>query len=255
LINYIDFSNGYSVRCVKGSPEPNIAKSTVASSTSNIFIDPRDNQEYKFVEIGSLVWMAKNMNYEIGTSYCYDKDNYNCKKYGRLYDWNAAMKACPSGWHLPSHREWHDLIRSVDDRRVETKESKNTIFSDLGKEMFGTVGNLVGKALDKVVDESVTDQTTTVGAAGNVVSGKKLKSKEAKGTDNYGFSVLLGGSYGENNFHSIDTAAVWWAATESKDDSKKAYEFIIYSNKDYVKEAIYSKSMGYESVRCVKDHK
>jgi uncharacterized protein (TIGR02145 family) len=263
-----DFSNGYSVRCVMGSPDPNTAKSGVASGSDNsiekkvgnIFTDPRDNQEYKFVEIGSLVWMAKNMNYKIGTSYCYGEDDFNCKKYGRLYDWSSATKACPSGWHLPSIVEWRDLIRTVDER-IETKKSKNTTFSDVGKEMFGATGSLVGKLFDVVVGESTPNQTTPTGAFGNVVSGKKLKAKEFKGSDNYGFSALLGGGYGyivnnkTFNFHSINEMAAWWTMTEAeKNPNEEAYEIIIYHNEDRVIGAAFSKSKGYDSVRCVKDY-
>ena len=34
----------------------------------------------------------------------------NCKKYGRLYTWNAAMKACPTGWRVPDSRDWIGLF-------------------------------------------------------------------------------------------------------------------------------------------------
>jgi len=253
-----DLANGYSVRCVMGTPDSNIAKPAVASSSKdstkkagNIFIDPRDKQEYKFVEIGNLVWMTKNMNYETGTSYCYGKEAFNCKKYGRLYDWKTAKEACPSGWHLPTRGEWHDLIRSVDER---IEKEKTTIFSDVGKEWFGVTGNLVGKALDKTVDAYANDQTTVVGAAGNVASGKRLKSKEYKGTDNYGFSALLGGgrSNEKGGFFYIDKGVAWWTATEYKNDPKKAFDMYILLNEDIVKEYIFSKSDSY-SVRCVKD--
>ncbi len=30
----------------------------------------------------------------------------NCEKYSRLYTWEAALKACPPNWHLPSDEEW-----------------------------------------------------------------------------------------------------------------------------------------------------
>ena len=34
------------------------------------FTDPRDNQSYPVVNIGSQVWMAANLNYEMSGSYC-----------------------------------------------------------------------------------------------------------------------------------------------------------------------------------------
>ena len=78
------------------------------------FTDPRDNQSYPVVNIGSQVWMAANLNYEMSGSYCSKNrlETY-CAKYGRIYSWEAAQNACPAGWHLPSKAEWETLITTV----------------------------------------------------------------------------------------------------------------------------------------------
>ncbi|MFA6484042.1 MAG: fibrobacter succinogenes major paralogous domain-containing protein, partial [Bacteroidales bacterium] len=36
--------------------------------------------------------------------------------YGVLYNWQAAMTACPSGWHLPSDQEWTALSDFLGDQ-------------------------------------------------------------------------------------------------------------------------------------------
>ena len=84
----------------------------------NVLKDPRDGKKYKTVKIGNQTWMAENLNYEIADSYCYNNDTSNCDKYGRLYTRDAALKACPAGWHLPSMDEFKTLIETVGGEKI-----------------------------------------------------------------------------------------------------------------------------------------
>ena len=109
------------------------------------FTDKRDGQVYRIVQIGRQVWFAENLNYAAEGSKCFGEDGRifiktlverddnnkikgikeitetlsdaevqaNCAKYGRLYTWDAAMKACPAGFHMPSFAEWDTLQEFV----------------------------------------------------------------------------------------------------------------------------------------------
>ena len=178
----------------------------------------------KTVEIGTQIWMAENLNREIGNSWCYDNKNYNCDIYGRLYDWSTAMGIsssynsskwgeddvkhqgiCPSGWHLPSKADWDILVTY---------------------------------------------------AGGYDKAGKKLKSAygwygNGDGTDDYGFSALPGGNRGsDGNFDNAGNRGSWWTATEG--GGNNAYYRLMRYDGDYVLNYYGNESFGC-SVRCVKD--
>jgi uncharacterized protein (TIGR02145 family) len=69
--------------------------------------------------------MAKNLNRETANSKCYGNDPANCAKYGRLYNWEDAKSACPSGWRLPSDDEWTALTDAVGGESVAGKKLKS----------------------------------------------------------------------------------------------------------------------------------
>ncbi len=113
----------------------------------NIFYDARDGNAYKTVKIGNQIWLAENLKYlpsVVGPStgsertpyyyvYGYDGTNVadakatdNYATYGVLYNWTAAMDACPDGWHLPSDAEWTELTDYLGGTSVAGGKLKET---------------------------------------------------------------------------------------------------------------------------------
>ncbi len=82
------------------------------SDNQGTFTDLRDGKSYRWVEIGSQIWMAENLSYvpDNGTYWDYADFYGDTEKYGILYDWTTAMRACPPGWKLPLDGEWTQLI-------------------------------------------------------------------------------------------------------------------------------------------------
>lgn len=124
----------------------------VISQSKNIEISfykcsDRDNRNYATVKIGTQVWMAENLAYLPAVSpssafsytepwyyvYGYEgadvavaKNNTNYTTYGVLYNWSAAIAACPLGWHLPSDDEWTTLTNYLGGESVEGGKMKET---------------------------------------------------------------------------------------------------------------------------------
>jgi uncharacterized protein (TIGR02145 family) len=95
------------------------------------WLDTRDGQIYATVQIGSQVWMRKNLNVGIQITgatypmpdtiiqkYCYNDNSSKCDDYGGLYTWDEMMGyvytestqgICPDGWHLPSDLAWKEM--------------------------------------------------------------------------------------------------------------------------------------------------
>jgi uncharacterized protein (TIGR02145 family) len=201
------------------------------------FTDTRDGKIYKTVKIGEQVWMAENLNYEAPWSKCYNDSIFYCDKYGRLYDWAAAMSLlfscnsstcsshvntkhkgiCPKGWHLPSDAEWDKLLLYVDgDKSTESPHSKT---------------------------------------AGEYLKSKEgwndYKGKSGNGEDKFGFSALPGG-YSDSGGYFSDAGHIghWWSASQNSNSRAYGWYMGCYNERAYRSDS--GKSLLL-SVRCVGD--
>jgi len=194
--------------------------------------DYRDSKIYKTVQIGNQVWMAENLNYDTKdetiemNSQCYGKDPANCTKYGRLYDWAAAMSLppacnltsqncppsheglwgalCPNGFAIPRSQDWQALVDY---------------------------------------------------AGGNVIAAGRLKSKtgwsgNGNGTDNYGFNALPGGGafYWGDESYDEGNGSYWWVETQT---GYEAYYWSIIASDTEARNHFWPKDMNMTYLRCM----
>jgi len=275
---YADYCSYYksfffSVRCLQDYGEANRLPATEVppvkvASSSNTFTDPRDGKTYKTVKIGEQVWMAENLAYNAHGSRCYNNDENNCKKYGRLYDWETAMNACPKGWHLPSNEEWQELADFAGGSE-NTCLTEAKLGFDGGNEIAGDKLKATSGWNKKFMEDELRDTDVQAGSSGN-------------GTDDFGFSALPGGHClivkNENYLRDIGSkrgrlinlgnlqylfssgagiAGLWWSSNEYERWSSFDYTYtywIIHTNES----GIFANGgdLGADdllSVRCIKN--
>ena len=178
--------------------------------------------KYKTVKIGNQVWMAENLNLDVGAEcWCYGNIQSNCNKYGRLYTWEAAKRAANkiAGWHLPSDAEWKQLERYLGMSKSDA-DSK------------GWRGN-IGKKL----------QST---------SGWKTSSS-GNGNNSSGFSAMPGGEDALTrigHFQLLGSFAYFWTAT--RDNNYRAVNRSLSGSKGVERSGSIIEDCAF-SVRLVRD--
>ncbi len=221
-------SNLFSVRCLQdNSSGGGGSSSSVGGSNIIEFTDDRDNKTYKAVSInnGQTWWMAENLNYDIPDytdDVCYNNNSSNCTKYGRLYDWVAAIVfACPDGWRLPTNNDWDELLRWVDEQN--------------GGEGSG----------------DIYDSYT----AGRHLKASSGWNSSGNGTDKYGFSALPGGVGGSDGFEAVGNIGYWWTGSgfevDENIDLLPYYRFMSFDQNSAL--WLLGNVSNLMSVRCVVD--
>jgi uncharacterized protein (TIGR02145 family) len=193
-----------------------IDKPLIPCDTYGSFTDTRDGETYKTIQIGDQIWMAENLNHGAGHgTWVYDNATSNSTTHGRLYNWEAAQKACPCGWHLPSDEEWKQLEVYLD-------------MSEADADTFGLRG---------------------------ARAGTKLKSasgwNSGKGTDESCFlAVPSGYRFSNGDFYDLGYSGYFWTSTAF--DGARAWFRSLGCESGDVGRNTARKSVGF-SVRCIKD--
>jgi uncharacterized protein (TIGR02145 family) len=192
-------------------------------SQSDILTDNRDGQTYKTIIIGNQTWMAENLNYATPDSWCYADSTSNCKLYGRLYTWDAAMKACPEDWHLPTDEEWKSLEQYIG---MSVEEADIFLYRGEGKGI-------------KLMNKIGWTNTNSGNPECNTIGFDALPS---------GFRLFSDGSFmGKGN------DARWWTSTtETWKGNIYAFRRCIVSDRTGIDRDAATLTLGF-SVRCIKN--
>ncbi len=168
----------------------------------------------------TMTWMAENLNFNVPGSSCFNDDPANCKAYGRLYNYFAAMNACPVGWSLPTNDQWRQLVDHFGgmDKAGKKLKSKSKLWKGSKPELEGAY----------------------------------LGGTRYAGNNKSGFDILPAGvGTTETGFYKFGLSAVFWSA--SSETASTAWDWIFsVSSSRVINSTGDKKSIG-NAVRCVKD--
>lgn len=207
----------------------------------------KDGKYYGVVKIGEQVWMSENLAYlpsvspsnqgspttpfyyvygYQGTNVSAAKENANYQTYGVLYNWTAALNACPVGWHLPSDAEWTTLENYLIANKYNYDDTK--------------VDNKIAKALAAKINWILS---SNVGSVGNTDYESKRNLTD--------FGALPGGgrSY-DGNFWVLTVHGYWWSSSEYS--TLNAWNRSLFYDAYDLKRNNPLKEDSF-SVRCIKD--
>ncbi len=196
-----------------------------------------DGNIYESVQIGTQIWMKKNLKvsryrngeniptnltdnqWQItssGSFSIYNNDTSYNTIYGKLYNWYAVTDPrgiCPVGWHIPTDNEWTVLENYLGGQAVAGGKLKSTGVIDSNSGLWYTPNQ----------------------GATNITCFNGLPS---------------GYRFGFGQFANIRANATFWSSTEYQNNNAWTRP-LDYSDEDTNKSS-YGKNYGF-SVRCLKD--
>lgn len=201
---------------------------------SAVLTDARDGNSYLVIPIGNQCWMVNNLGYLPKVSpasqgsflkahyyvYSYQgidiqqaKNINHYQNYGVLYNWPAAISACPEGWRLPNDNDWREMTDFLGGELIAGRKLKSP----------------------RVVPDPHPRWTTPFIDA----------------TNETGFTGLPGGYRDKSGtFYFLGLFAVWWSATEGQQTAAHNRYMLNYGKEIYPN--YLNKAYGF-SVRCLKD--
>jgi len=206
-----------------------------------------DNNMYNTAQIGTQCWTQSNLkvskyrngdniptglsnsawqNTTSGAYAIYNNDPVADSLYGKLYNHYAVTDSrglCPTGWHVPSDREWKVLTKYLD----PSADTNSTSY---------TASTTAGGVL-----KSTATQPTPGG----------WNSPNTGATNTSGFTALPGGfRHSGGDFFNMQSIGFWWSS--SFFSGSEAWMRYLYANYSDLVRNPFNRKNGF-SVRCLKD--
>lgn len=235
-VNCSAFAEGYygvtyskDVAVVKSGLDQTITGTGIKAADSKVTVDKVD---YYYTRIGNLDWFRNNLAVK-SSGVPYLNEEIMSDIYGRYYNYNEAMTACPEGWRLPTEEDWMSLAEAVGSPAAE----KYSTFENVASKLYADV-SFNGVQMQAYWPE-----------VGDITNESKL-SMFPVGYVNLG-NLDNVGTYPGASFNGALEYTVYWTA-DKYDDEMAYYRYMITKLPDMLVGTGDVNTFG-ASVRCVRD--
>lgn len=228
---YNSASYSREVMVVKGGIDGSVTETGIKASDPKVTVDGID---YYYAKVGDLYWFRNNLaNTASGTPYV--NEDVTSDVFGRFYNYNEALAACPEGWRLPAEDDWMDLLEAVGSPATK----KYSAVEDVASKLF------VNASFNSVQILSYWPEV------GDITNSAKVSLLP------FGYANLgnrnAEGKYPDASFDGIFEYAVYWTADKVEDEAGMAYYRYLLGNQPEMYVGKGDVNTFGASVRCVRD--
>lgn len=240
------YASGYSTKpateyctVVSGGLEESITDLNIAdNATSQVNID---GKTYHYTTIGGNDWMMTNAA-DMNSGAPYDNCTAMSDVFGRFYNYEDALTACPEGWTLPTDADWVALAAAAGAEDAQTYSNISGVAAALmGNACFnGTRMWEYWPAVGEITNET----GMSIISAGFAMFGQKNTDPKEDQFIEYNYPNALFKGYKEY-------ATFWTADTVADEEGMAYYRYIIYNQPDLMIAKGDMNTFG-ASVRCIR---
>ena len=230
--DYSTSSRSKSTTVVAAGPERSITGTGIDVNADPYF--KNNGIEYYYTTIGNLDWFRQDLAYTI-SGIPFRNGEAMDGVFGRFYNHEEALKACPEGWRLPTDQEWAEMAKII---------SGNDKADYLHKDIPGIAGKVKTDAYFN--GEKMWEYWPSAGKITNeshlaIIPSGYVNLEEAEGDGSYPHAVFTG----------VFKYSAHWTA-DVAEDGLAYYRYIYSSLPDMFIGKADTKTFG-AAVRCVRE--
>lgn len=227
---YTGSSSSRYVTTVKPGLNGSLKKTGILPSDPHITVD---GQEYYYEKIGNLEWFRNNIGVRNGGA-SYGNADIMSDVFGRFYNFDDALTACPEGWRLPTEDDWLALGKAV----------------GAESEKYGVLTGIAAKLMADAEFNGVT-MWEYWPAVGTITNESRFSAIPA-GYLNLGDRTETGEYPEAASYGVYEYAAFWTADSVEEEDGMAYYRYMMATQPDLFISKGDKANFG-ASVRCVRD--